>query len=76
GMLQRLDGYSRYAGADAAQQNRASRDGFGGIGARVHARDGGVAVLSVRDGGPAARAGLAAGDIIVAIDGAATTALS
>jgi carboxyl-terminal processing protease len=75
GMLERLDGYSRYAGADAAQQNRASRDGFGGIGARVHARAGGIAVLSVRDGSPAARAGLAPGDTIVAIDGAATRGL-
>ena len=76
GMLQSLDGYSRYAGADAAQQNRASRDGFGGIGARVHARDGGIAVMSVRDGGPAATAGLAAGDTIVAIDGRSAAALS
>jgi len=76
GMLGRLDGYSRYAGADKAQRNRASRDGFGGIGARVHAREGGIAVVSVRDDSPAARAGLAAGDTIVAIDGAATAALS
>ena len=76
GVLQRLDGYSRYAGPDAAQQNRASRDGFGGIGARVHARDEGIAVISVRDGGPAARAGLAAGDTILAIDGTAARALS
>ncbi|MDZ7711614.1 MAG: PDZ domain-containing protein [Rhodovibrio sp.] len=76
GMLQRLDGYSRYAGPEAAQQNRASRDGFGGIGARVRARDEGIAVISVRDGSPADRAGLAAGDTIVAIDGTAAVALS
>ncbi|MBK1667214.1 hypothetical protein CKO28_04050 [Rhodovibrio sodomensis] len=76
GMLARLDGYSRYAGADAARENRASRDGFGGIGARVHARDGGIAVVSVRAGSPAAHAGLMAGDMIVAIDGSSAAALS
>ncbi|MBK1695673.1 S41 family peptidase [Rhodovibrio salinarum] len=76
GVLDRLDGYSRYAGADAAQQNRASRDGFGGIGARVQASKQGIEVLSVRSGSPAASMGLTAGDIIVAIDGSPTTALS
>jgi len=75
GMLQRLDGYSRYAGANKAQRDRASRDGFGGIGARVRAQERGIAVVSVRAGSPAARAGLSSGDTIVAIDGSSAKAL-
>jgi predicted metalloprotease with PDZ domain len=45
--------------------------GSGGaaIGARVAARDGGLAITSADRNGAAARAGLSAGDLIVAIDG-------
>jgi carboxyl-terminal processing protease len=75
-MLADLDAYSRYAGAEAARQNRASRDGFGGIGARVRAGAEGIDVLSVRRDGPADKAGLRAGDTIVRIDGAPAAALA
>lgn len=45
---------------------------FGGIGVaikRLHADDPGVTVLDVLDNGPAAKAGLQAGDVITQIDG-------
>jgi carboxyl-terminal processing protease len=69
GVVSRLDRYSRYAGADQAQDNRAHRDGFGGIGVRVKTRARGIEIMSVMDGTPAARAGLNPGDMIVAVDG-------
>ncbi len=67
GMLTRLDRYSRYAGASAARRNRASRDGFGGIGITVRASAEGIEILSVMPGSPAAEAGLHAGDLIVRV---------
>ena len=44
-------------------------NGGAAIGARVAPRDGGVAILSAERDGPAALAGLSAGDVVVAIDG-------
>ncbi|WP_161958722.1 S41 family peptidase [Ferruginivarius sediminum] len=69
GMLVHLDPYSRYAGADRARENRANRDGFGGIGVRIGMVDAGIEILSVMQDSPAKSAGLAEGDVIVAIDG-------
>jgi carboxyl-terminal processing protease len=75
GMLARLDQFSRYAGHDAAMENRASREGFGGIGVRIAVEDGKVRVVSVMHYTPAERVGLHADDIITAIDGAPTKGL-
>lgn len=72
GILGELDYFSRYAGPERAQDNRASRDGFGGIGVRIQVMDEGIEVLSVVDGGPAKQAGLESGDVIVKIDGDST----
>lgn len=47
----------------------AAAAGGSAIGARVAARDGGVGLLSADRDGPATRAGLSAGDVIVAVDG-------
>lgn len=69
GMLTALDDYSRYAGREEAQENRASRDGFGGIGVRIQMEDGGVRVKSVMEDTPAKRAGLETNDLITHIDG-------
>ncbi len=69
GILGELDYFSRYASAARAQDNRASRDGFGGIGVRIQVVDEGIEVLSVMEDGPAEAAGVQGGDIIVAIDG-------
>jgi carboxyl-terminal processing protease len=75
GMIGRLDGFSRYAGPERAQDNRAHRDGFGGIGVTVEATPDGVRVHAVSDGGPADRAGVQDGDLIVQVDGRATAGL-
>src|SRR3546814_9201749 len=67
GLLSPLDGFSRYAGRDAARENRASRDGFGGIGVRIRLIEEGVLVLSVMENTPAEAAGLRKDDVIVEI---------
>lgn len=76
GVLGRLDGFSRYAGREEAQNNRASREGFGGIGVRIRLVDDGVRILNVMENTPAERAGLRDDDVIVAIDGEAAIGLS
>lgn len=75
-MISELDGFSRYAGREEARDNRASRDGFGGIGVRIRLVDDGVRVLSVMNATPAQRAGLEDNDVIVEIDGTPTIGLS
>ena len=76
GILTELDKFSRYAGREEARENRASRDGFGGIGVRIRLIDEGVRILSVMDNTPAERAGLEDNDIIVEIDGESTVSLN
>jgi len=76
GVTAQLDGFSRYAGREEARENRASRDGFGGIGVRISLIDEGVKVLSVMEATPAEEAGLLDGDVIVMIDGVSVTGLS
>lgn len=68
GMLSHLDVYSRYAGKVAAGEQRASRDGFGGIGITIDDKDKKVRVATVMDDTPAARSGVRQGDDIVQID--------
>lgn len=70
GALTRLDAYSRYAGQEAARDNRASRDGFSGIGITIEMDPAGlVRVSSVFPGSPADRAGMRLDDRITGIDG-------
>ena len=76
GMLGELDSFSRYAGRDVARENRASRDGFGGIGVRIRLIEEGVLVLSIMEETPAETAGLRQDDVIVAIDGASVEGLT
>ena len=64
-----LDPYSRYSSREEAQENRASRDGFGGIGVRIDVLPEGIKVLSVMEATPAEAAGLKDGDMILTIDG-------
>lgn len=68
--LSGLDNFSRYAGRDGADDARAMRDGFGGIGITLRIVSEQAEVISVVDGGPAAEAGLEAGDRITHVDGA------
>ncbi len=76
GMLARLDDpFSRYAGRDQAAENRASREGFGGIGVRISVEDGVVRIISVMHYTPAERADLHAEDVITAVDGTSTKGL-
>ncbi|MGD1878973.1 MAG: S41 family peptidase [Kiloniellaceae bacterium] len=76
GLLSQLDGFSRYAGRETARENRASREGFGGIGVRIRLIEEGVLVLSVMEDTPAESAGLRQDDVIVAIDGTSVEGLS
>ncbi len=76
GMLGELDQFSRYSGREEARINRASRDGFGGVGIRINITDEGIRVLSVMEKTPAERAGLKANDLILKIDGVDTAGLS
>ena len=65
-----LDKNSRYADPDEAKDNRFQRDGGGGIGITVERTDDKkIMIRAVQDGSPAAKAGVLAGDQIVAIDG-------
>ncbi len=65
-----LDKNSRYADPDEAKDNRFQRDGGGGIGITVErTEDKKVMIRAVQEDAPAGRAGLQAGDQIVAIDG-------
>jgi len=73
GMLARLnDPFSRYSGRDQAAENRAAREGFGGIGVYVSVDNGMVRILSVQHYLPAERAGLRPDDVITEVDGVAT----
>lgn len=76
GMMSALDRFSRYASPEAARDQRAARDGFGGIGVTLDVSSGELRIASVSPGGPAAVAGLRPGDRIVAIDRQATAGRS
>jgi carboxyl-terminal processing protease len=69
GIVGKLDQFSRYAGAQNARENRAARDGFGGIGVRISVEDDQVRVISVMHYTPAERMGLKTDDVITEIDG-------
>lgn len=68
-VARQLDPYSRYSSADEARDNRASRDGFGGIGVTLVPHADGAVISAISSGLPADRAGLRRGDRIVLIDG-------
>lgn len=68
-ITRQLDPYSRYSSADEAQDNRANRDGFGGIGVTLVSHADGAVISAINAGLPADKAGLRRGDRIVVIDG-------
>ncbi|HWB49645.1 MAG TPA: S41 family peptidase [Stellaceae bacterium] len=70
GMTGALDRFSRYATPDEARDQRAARDGFGGIGVTLETANNDFTITAVSDNSPAQRAGVQVGDRIVAIDGA------
>jgi carboxyl-terminal processing protease len=73
GVTAALDRYSRYASPEVAQDQRAAREGFGGIGVTVDPGDAMFRVAAVTPQGPAARAGIRPEDQIVSVDGVATS---
>jgi carboxyl-terminal processing protease len=73
GVLSPLDKFSRYDDAETATEKRAYRDGFGGIGITIAKEETDAVILSVTEGGPAAKAGVLAQDRITHIDGEAIT---
>ena len=70
GMLAGLDPHSSYMDAKSFRDMQVQTRGeFGGLGIEVSSEDGLVKVVAPIDDTPAQRAGIAAGDYIVAIDG-------
>jgi carboxyl-terminal processing protease len=69
GMTEALDRFSRYAAPKAARDERAFRDGFGGIGITLDTSGDKFRIAAVAPDGPAEHAGLRPDDRIVAIDG-------
>lgn len=69
GMIASLDSYTRYASTERARENRAQRDGYGGIGIRIRLLETAVEIAGVMENTPAQRSGLEDGDDIVLIDG-------
>lgn len=70
GMLTSLDPHSSYMNAESYQDMQVQTKGeFGGLGIEVTMEDGIVKVVTPIDDTPAAKAGIRAGDLIVAIDG-------
>ena len=59
---EQLDPYTRYTSADTAREERAQREGFGGIGVVVAAHSDGALIEAVKAGEPAAKTGLQKGD--------------
>ena len=69
GMTGALDRFSRYASPDDARDQRAARDGFGGIGVTLETANSDFSITAVSENSPAEHAGIRVGDKIVAIDG-------
>jgi carboxyl-terminal processing protease len=76
GITAGLDRFSRYASPEAARDDRALRDGFGGVGMTVKDNAGAFRVASITPGGPAELGGVRLDDQIVAIDGEPTSGLA
>src|SRR5215475_5763276 len=73
GMLNRLDPHSDYMDESEFKESQADINGkFGGLGIQISTQDGVPKVISPIDDTPASRAGLAGGDLIVAVDGQST----
>lgn len=70
GMLSSLDPHSNYLNmSDFRELRETSRGAYGGLGLEVTTEDGAVKVITPMDDTPAGRAGVQAGDYIIAIDG-------
>lgn len=68
GITAALDRFSRYSSPDVARDQRAARDGFGGIGVTLDTSNEEFRITAVTPSGPAELAGIKTGDRLVAID--------
>lgn len=69
GMLSSLDPHSAYLKAEALSELQHNTQGhFGGLGVEIEVKNGRLRVIAPIDGTPAAKAGILAGDVIIAID--------
>ena len=70
GMFDSLDPYSVYLSSEGLRNLEIGTMGeFEGIGVEITVRDGFLTVISPIEGGPAQKAGVKSGDVIVSIDG-------
>ena len=76
GITSALDRFSRYAPPEIARDQRAIRDGFGGVGVTLDISGEEFHITQITSGGPADRAGIRPDDRVVAIDGAPTAGRS
>ena len=72
GLMGDLDSYSRYTNPQRANNERAIREGYGGIGLSLDQVSGRYTVHEVISHSPAHRVGITVGEVVEAIDGAAT----
>ena len=76
-MVESLDPYTVYIPEEEEESIELLTTGsYGGIGALIKKIDGGVEISEVYENSPAAKAGIAAGDIILKIDSLSTAGLS
>jgi carboxyl-terminal processing protease len=74
GVVSSLDPHSAFLSAAEYDEMRVNTAGsYSGVGIEVSAQDSKVVVVSPIEGSPAARAGVRAGDVILAVDGQAVT---
>jgi carboxyl-terminal processing protease len=72
GMVGELDPHSAFMDANEFEDLRIATEGnYSGIGVEVTAQSDAIVVIAPIDGSPAARAGIRAGDTILAVDGSA-----
>ena len=76
GVTGALDRFSRYASPDVARDQRAVRDGFGGIGVTLEVANDEYRISSVTPHGPADVAGIRPDDRLIALDGTPTAGRS
>lgn len=76
GITGALDRFSRYSSPEVARDQRAVRDGFGGIGVTLDKSNEEFRITAVAPHGPAERAGIRPDDRLVAIDKAPTAGRS
>ncbi|HEY0927625.1 S41 family peptidase [Brevundimonas sp.] len=77
GMMTALDPHSNYLPPEGYGELRERTEGqYSGVGLTISSEGGLVKIISPMDGGPAARAGVNAGDVISAIDGQSASGLT